>query len=93
MLRRKKCQKLYHLSLVVGNKYSLTKKHTSLVSVPKSPFMKNVYNNVRHLSRNGRGIYLNIVTDGDQLRTAFTKRDVGHPSLVGCAASHRATVV
>ena len=32
-----------HVSLVVENKYWSTKKHTSLVSVPKSPFMKNVY--------------------------------------------------
>ena len=32
-----------HVSLVVGNKYRPVKKHTSLVSVPKSPFMKNVY--------------------------------------------------
>ena len=28
------------VGLVVGNKYSLTKKHTSLVSIQKSPFMK-----------------------------------------------------
>ena len=44
MLRRKKCQKLYHVSLVVGNKYWLTKTHTSLVSMQKSPFIKKIYN-------------------------------------------------
>ena len=35
--------KWYHVSLVVRNKYSLTKKHTSFVSMQKSPFMKKVY--------------------------------------------------
>ena len=29
--------------MVVGNKYWLTKKHTSLVSMQKSPFMKKIY--------------------------------------------------
>ena len=34
--------------MVVGNKYWPTKKHTSLVSVPKSPFMKNAYRQAWH---------------------------------------------
>ena len=46
MLRRKNAKKLYHVSLEVGNKYRLTKKHTSLVSMQKSPFMKKVYKQV-----------------------------------------------
>ena len=46
MLRRKNAKKLYHVSLEVGNKYRLTKKHTSLVSVAMSPLMKNVYRSV-----------------------------------------------
>ena len=32
-----------YVSLAVGNKYWLTKKHTSLVSMQRSPFMKKVY--------------------------------------------------
>ena len=40
---KEKCQKWYHVSLAVGNKYWLTKKDTSLVSMQKSPFMTKVY--------------------------------------------------
>ena len=40
-----------HVSLVVGNKYWLTKKHTILVFMQKSPFMKKVYRSFSLTSR------------------------------------------
>ena len=50
--QKKKCPKLYHVSLVVGNKYPLTKKHTSLVSMQKSSFMKKVYTELQKTEKN-----------------------------------------
>ena len=49
--QKEKCQKWYHVSLVVGNKYLQTKKHTSLVFMKKSPFLKNVYKDWKRKSK------------------------------------------
>ena len=43
MLRRKKCPKCYNVCLAVSEKYWLTKRHASLVSMRTPPFMKKGY--------------------------------------------------